>query len=181
MNDLFSIVLIAILFVGGIWSLNVKRREFLKFVKENGWSSVRSIIRNFFIRTIKLTGLVLGITFYFLGLILIPLYFEGSNETLASWLTVGYLLIGIFTYYYITGIKRRYTKNIVLIFKTDLADFKKNTLRTVKDVYGLTVILLKFAGILFVIILAVVLFGWFIASLSSMTIIIFLLILILLK
>ena len=115
--------------------------------------------------------LPLSILLYLSGFVF-PFYFDWflKNDSYLSLFIVAYPIFGVIGYYYINGAKRRNTKNIKNILGQDLVDSKK--------VFINFIIL---AGATGAIILAFVLFGWFIASLSATTIIIILLILILLK
>ena len=121
------------------------------------------------------------------GILAILVVFVGGileNENYNTIFVPAYLLLGLIAVYYVNGIKRQKTKNLIVILKSDFNDFKKGLKEFIQGIGTLAKSLLVLAGwLLFIgaIILAFVLFGWFIASLSATTIIIILLVMILLK
>ncbi len=179
-------ILLAGIIGGGIWGISVKVREFSSFVKINGWQAVKKKLRDFFITILHMTIYALVGIGYLSGFVFITLYFDGilENEIYMSLFILAYLLLGLLIGYYINGIKRRKTKSIISILKQDFTSFKKSLREFIQGIGTLAKGLLVLAGWLLVIgaiILAFVLFGWFIVSLSATTIIIILLVLILLK
>lgn len=185
-GDIFSYILLAGIVGGGIWGITVKVREFSSFVKTNGWEPVKKKMRDFFITILRVTIYTLVGIGYLSGFVLIPLYFEGmlENESWTNSFILAYILFGLLAFYYVNGIKRKKTKRITAILKSDFDDFKKGLKEFIQGIGTLAKGLLILAGWLLAIgaiILAFVLFGWLIASLSATTIVIILLVLILLK
>ena len=141
---------------------------------------------NFFKNILQLFIFLLILMLYFSGFVLIPSYFELiiKDELYIKLFFIGYLLLGAIICYYASGIKRRKTKNILIILGQDLIDFKKCFIEFIKGIGTLAKGLLILTGFLLAIgaiILVFIFFGWLVFSLSATTIIIILLVLILLK
>ncbi len=152
MDTLFSILFLGAIFAGALWGINIKRKEFSIFVKDKGWAEVRLRIKNSLIKVFRFVGIILLILTYLVGIVGIPLYFEEFfKDGNTDWFIVLYLLFGIFIYYYLTGIKRRGTKNIQLMVKEDSVEVKKSTLQILNELWTLIkslVILAVFIGVI---------------------------------
>ncbi len=120
-EDIFSYILLIALF-GGAWGIYIKIKEFSKFLKENGWQPVRKKIRNFFSVILCVTIYTLIGIGYLSGFVLVPIYFEKilGNENYTNLFILTYLFLGLIAFYYVNGIKRRETKNIIVILMLQL-------------------------------------------------------------
>jgi len=186
-ENIFAILIWTGLIVGAVWGISVKTRELKAFVKKNGWGPVKVKVWKLFKEfSYKLTFglLILG---YLLGSVYLSLSLEDNtsiNKDYIGYIISLYFFIGFTIFYYANGIIRRKTKNIKIIFNQDFVVLKEKFKEFIQGIGTLAKAILILAGWLLAIgaiILAFILFGWFIASLSATTIIIILLVLIVLK
>ena len=184
-GDIFSYILLAGIIGGGIWGISVKVREFSGFVKKNGWQPIRKKIRDFFVTILRVTIYsIIGIG-YLSGFVLVPLYFDGmlENEDYTNVFIVTYLFLGLIIFYYVNGIKRKNTKNLIKMLSQDFTGFKNGIKEFIQGVGTLTKTLLILVGWLLAIAagIGVIALGiWLIVALGPLWIIAIVLSLILL-
>lgn len=188
-GDIFSYILLAGIVCGGIWGIMIKVREFSSFIKKNGWQPIRKKTHDFFIKILRITIYTLIGIGYLSIPVLIPLRFDWvlENEDYINVLIFSYLFLGLLALYYINGIKRRNTKNLITMFLQDFIDFKNGIKEFlhgfIQGGWILTKILLVLAGWLLAIaagIGVIALCIWLIVALGPLWIITIILLLILL-
>jgi len=184
-GDIFFYTLLVGIIGGVIWSISVKVREFSSFVKKNGWHPVKKKIFDFFLMILHVIIYSIIGAGYLSGFVLIPLYFDWmlENEDYTNTFIVTYLFLGMIAFYYVNGIKRKNTKNLINILSQDFTGFKNGIKEFVQEVFILIKALLVLSGWLvaiFVGIGVIVLGIWLIVAIGPLWIIAIVLILILL-
>lgn len=170
---------------GGIWGVTVKVKEFSNFIKKNGWQPIKKNVHDFFMTILRvIVYIIIGIG-YLSGFIFIPIYFEVllQNENRTTSFILIYLFLGLVAFYYISGTRRKETKNIIVMLESDFDDFKNGIKEFVQGVGTLTKALLVLVGWLLAIVavIGVIALGiWLIVALGPLWVIAIVLILILL-
>lgn len=182
-EDIFSYILLAVIFIGGIWGIYIKTKDFSNFVKKSGWRPVRKKIQSFFVRIWWVVLFTLIGVGYFSGFALIISIFS-ENENYANTFILAYLFLGFFILYYVQGSQRRKTKNINTIFTRDILCLRDGFKDFIKGIWFLVEALLVLAGRLFVFVAVIGLIAlgtWLLIAIGPLWIIAVVLILILIS
>lgn len=184
MDDFFAYFFLLLIVIGGLWSIHNRERKLARYVEIHGWKVVRKNVRDSLVRFAYLIAIYLAFTFYICGVVVIPLYFDSLTrnvDTVYLFVSI-YFAVGLAIWYFVSGVKRRKTKNIKIILSQDfhyLVNVFENFLNELTDIFNG---LLSITGWLLKVFMWVVLVGlciWIIVALGPLWIIAIVLILIL--
>lgn len=175
-EQIFGILLLAGIAIGGIWGIYIKTKEFSDFVKKNGWKQVGQNIVNFSVKILRIPFFVLIGILYLSGFLLVPLYLDEvvQSDNYTNLFALVYFLVSLFAFYYANGTKRRETKNIVSMIRQDFAGFKDGLKEFIAGAETLTKMFLILLGWLLRIAIGILLIAltiWLILAIGPLWII----------